>query len=98
MAVVSASKVRAFLHRALVETGYCDVVVGSEFEWKATRRLARAVGKTLGMRILSQLRRTREASGWPRVLTVWDPAMEVDPRELMKAVLAHGALSDQPPP
>ena len=97
MAISYASTVREFLHRELIQTGYCDVVVVSEFEWKATRRLARAVGKTLGMRVLSQIRRTREPTGWPRVLTVWDPDMEVDLRELMKAALAHGALSDDPP-
>ena len=40
MAISSASTVREFLHRELVQTGYCDVVVASEFEWKATRRLS----------------------------------------------------------
>jgi hypothetical protein len=97
MAIARASTVRAFMRTELIHTGYCDVTVGSEFEWKATRRLARAVGKTVGMRVHSHLRPPSRRREWPRLLWIWDPDMEVDPRDLRKQAFARGAWADQPP-
>ena len=89
-----ASALSVFIREELVRTGYCDVTVGSEFEWKAKRRLARAIGTTLGMRVHSWLRPAKGRDEWPRLLWIWDPDMEVDPYEVRKQALAHGAFSD----
>ncbi len=90
----TASELRAYLRRELAEMGWCDVEVASEFEWKAARRLARAVGRTQGFRVHSRLHRRAVPTDWPRTLTVWDPEMQADAADLRRAALALGVFDD----
>ena len=86
-----ASEVRQRLHRELSLSAQCLVDVGSEFEWKAVRRLARAVGRSHGMRVHSHLIRHRHGKDWPRVLAVWNPDYVATEAELRSAALAMDA-------
>jgi uncharacterized protein YraI len=90
----TAAELRTHLRRELRDMGWCDVEVGSEFAWKATRRLARAVARSDGFAVRSHLHQASASAAWPRVLTIWDPEMQADPSELRRAASAHGLFLD----
>ena len=73
--------------------GWYSVEVASEFEAKNVRRLARAIGKNLGIRVHSGLAQKRQdAAPWPRVLHLWNPDVVVSEADMREAALAMDAF------
>ena len=83
---------RTAIARELLPYGLYWTEVGSEFEWKAVRRLARAIGRRHGIRVHSRLVPPHQEQDWPRRLALWNPDFEVTEADMRRAALAMDAF------
>ena len=76
----------------LLLRGYVSLEVGSEFETKSLRGLARTIGKKHRIRVHSHLGPRSSNTGWPRTLHLWNPDQEVTEVGLRQAANAMDDL------
>jgi hypothetical protein len=83
---------RTRLRHDLLLRGFVSVEVGSEFEAKGLRSLARMIGKKHRIRVHSHLGPRESDTEWPRTLHLWNPDQEVTQADLRQAANAMDAL------